>query len=77
MHAARDAPRRRFGLPVRDDDYTFWDLEKESVVDPESFLSMGRATPFDNFRVYGECVKTVYDGKTVYEKDGFSDIQIL
>ena len=62
------APRKRFGLPERENDYCVYDLEKEYTIDPETFLSLGRATPFEGFRVFGECVKTVCNGKTVFEK---------
>ena len=59
-------PRERFGIPLRDDDFCEWDLEAEYEIDPEEFLSMGRATPFAGQRVYGRCVRTVHAGRTVY-----------
>ena len=62
------APRARFSIPQRGDDWTWWDLEEEWTVDPWEFLSMGRATPFAGRRVYGRCLKTVHAGKTVYER---------
>lgn len=62
-------PRKRFGLPVSDDDYTVYDLTEKYTVDPENFLTMGRATPFSGREVYGKCMKTVYRGKTVYEAE--------
>ena len=62
------APRERFGIPLRPDDYTVWDLEKTGVVDPERFLSMGRATPFAGMTIYGCCLKTVHAGRVVYER---------
>ena len=60
-------PRRRFGIPIGED-YTVWNLEKEVTVDPETFLSMGKATPFTGWRLKGECVLTACDGKVVYRK---------
>ena len=60
-------PRRRFGIPVRQD-YTVWDLKKEITVDPKDFVSKGKATPFAGWRLKGECVLTVCDGKIVYRK---------
>ena len=59
--------RRRFQIPLGDD-FTVWNLEKEISVDPEDFLSMGKATPFEGWKLYGECVLTVCDGKVVYKK---------
>lgn len=61
------APRKRFGIPLREDDYTFWDLKEEFIVDPSEFLSMGKATPFEGMKLCGRCVKTVCAGETVYE----------
>ena len=58
-------PRARFGLPVGKD-FTVWDLNKAYTVDPEEFLSMGRATPFTGMELYGRCVMTVHNGKVVY-----------
>ena len=60
-------PRRRFGIPAGED-YTVWELDKEFVVDPSDFLSMGKATPFTGWKLCGECVLTVCDGKVVYRK---------
>lgn len=59
-------PRKRFNIPLGDD-YTVWELSEKSVIDPEEFLSMGKATPFENTEVYGKCVLTVCGSKTVYK----------
>ena len=61
-------PRKRFGIPCGND-FTVWDLEKEITVDPEDFLSKGKATPFEGWHLLGECVMTVCDGKIVYKKE--------
>ena len=58
-------PRKRFGIPLGED-YTVWDLREEFTVDPEKFLSMGKATPFTGWELTGRCVMTVCDGKVVY-----------
>ena len=60
-------PRERFGIPMGAD-FTVWDLDKEFTVDPEKFLSKGKATPFAGWKLKGECVLTVCDGKVVYKK---------
>jgi len=60
-------PRKRFNIPLGED-YTVWDLEKEVTVDPEQFLSLGKASPFTGWKLAGECVLTVCDGKVVYRK---------
>ena len=62
-------PRERFGLPCGDS-WCVWDLNKEYVIDPAEFLSMGKATPFAGWNVSGECLLTVHNGRTVYRKTG-------
>ena len=62
-----DNPRKRFGLPLGKD-FSVWDLEEEYEIDPEEFVSMGKATTFNGWKVNGRCVATVCDGKLVYEK---------
>ena len=60
-------PRERFGIPLREDDFCEWNLEAEYEIDPEEFLSMGKATPFAGQRVYGRCLRTVHAGREVYK----------
>ena len=64
-------PRKRFGLPMARDgeDYAIWDIGTEYTIDSAAFLSMGKATPFDGWRVYGKCLKNVTGGKTVWEAE--------
>ena len=58
-------PRERFGIE-NGSDFTVWDLDEESTVDPKDFLSMGKATPFTGWKICGKCIATVCDGKIVY-----------
>ena len=62
------APRRRFCLPIAgmEEEFTAFDLDAEYTIDPDTFLSMGRSTPFSGWRVRGKCMLTVYDGKIAY-----------
>ena len=59
-------PRERFGIPVRPDDWSVWDLDAEYAIDPGEFLSKGRATPFEGMRVFGRCLMTVCGGRVAY-----------
>ena len=59
-------PRKRFGIPCGVD-FTVWDLNAVSKIDPNEFLSMGKATPFAGWEVSGKCMATVCDGKVVYK----------
>ena len=61
------APRKRFGIPLESGDCTLWDLDTEYTVDPETFLSKGRATPFAGARLFGRCVATFKGGKPVFD----------
>ena len=60
-------PRERFGIPMGQE-YTVWNLNKDVVVNPDDFLSMGKATPFAGWQLKGECVMTICDGNIVYRK---------
>ena len=63
-----DNPRRRFGIPLGLD-FSVWDLEAEETIDPEAFLSMGKATPFEGWKVSGKCLATVCGGGIVYKAE--------
>ena len=60
-------PRKRFGL-ADTEDICIFDLNGEYTVDPEKFLSKGRATPFKGEILSGVCKLTVCDNKIVYKK---------
>ena len=60
-------PRKRFGIPLGMD-FSVWELDKEFTVDPDEFISMGKATPFAGWKLKGVCMLTVCDGKVVYRK---------
>ncbi len=62
------APRRRFNIPggYENGDFTIFNLDSEYTIDPESFLSKGRATPFAGRRVFGQCLMTVMGGNSVW-----------
>lgn len=61
-----EAPRTIMGMEVDNDSYTIFDLGDEYVIDPAHFLSKGKATPFEGWKVKGRCLKTVCNGKEVY-----------
>ena len=60
-----EKPRERFKITT-DPGFTVFDLGDEYKIDPEEFLSMGRATPFAGVTVKGRCLATVYDGEIRY-----------
>ena len=60
-------PSKRFNIPVDfKNSFTVWDLNCEFTVNPDEFLSKGRATPFEGEKLFGKCVLTAVNGKTVY-----------
>ena len=58
-------PRKRFGLGETNDICIF-DLDEEYTVNPDEFLSLGRATPFKDEKLFGVCRLTVCNKKIVY-----------
>ncbi len=65
------APAKRFdvehgievGLPA---DLTVYDLNEEYVIDPDTFATKGRFSPFEGRKVSGKCIATYVDGKPVF-----------
>ncbi|MDY4787861.1 MAG: dihydroorotase [Bacilli bacterium] len=45
------------------------DLNEEETIDSQKFVSQGKATPFDGYKVNGIINKTIYQGEVVYDKD--------
>ena len=61
------APRERFGI-TSDVGFSIWKLDEIYTVDPNAFLSKGRATPFSGDTLSGVNYLTVYNNKIVYQK---------
>ena len=71
MHGA---PMRRFGCGTelavgQPADLTVFDLNEAYTVDPEQFLTMGRATPFAGTQLTGVCKLTMIGGEIVWKED--------
>ncbi|MBQ6797920.1 MAG: dihydroorotase [Oscillospiraceae bacterium] len=63
---------RRFGIAVplavgQKANFTVFELDTEYPIDPAAFCSMGKATPFEGWNVYGRCLLTVCDGKAAWK----------
>lgn len=72
-------PIRRFKLPgiasgyIQEGsvaDITILDLNKKYTINPATFLSKGKSTPFEGWQVQGQVVATFADGKPVYKSKG-------
>ena len=75
LEAMSDAPRKIFRIDRflhfgRNDnmpeDHIVIDLDEEFTIDSGSFLSMGKASPFDGWKVRGRVLQNVHKGKIVY-----------
>ena len=67
-------PMRRFGCGTelaegQPADLTAFDLTKTYTVDPETFLTMGRATPFAGRALTGVCKLTMIGGSPVWKEE--------
>ena len=60
------SPRERFGLPIPEDDFCLFDLDREYTVRGEDFKSMGKATPFEGMKLFGKNLMTCHRGAVVY-----------
>lgn len=68
-------PRRRFKLGSEDGievgkraNFAVFDLKSAYKINSGEFLSMGKATPFDGWRVYGKCLMTVLGDTIAWEE---------
>ena len=73
VHLMCIAPRERFGIEGglqigQSADIAVIDPETEGTVDPNTFLSKGRATPFAGMKTRGDIVMTMYRGEIVYQR---------
>lgn len=64
--------KKRFGIgsqiaPGQKADLTVFDLDEEYVIDPKDFLSKGKSTPFEGWKVFGKCLMTMVNGEIVYK----------
>lgn len=68
-------PAETFGLPYGTlkegslADITVIDLDHEEEIDPETFVSKGKNTPFAGWKCQGWPVLTIVDGKIVWNKE--------
>lgn len=66
-------PREIFGLSGgkiaegESADLALIDADKEWIVNPEKFVTMGRATPFEGWKLQGDNLMTILRGEIVYE----------
>lgn len=68
-----DIPRRLLGLPEgiavgNPGDIVIVNFNEKYKVDPEKFITKGRATPFEGIELQGSVKRTICSGETVYVK---------
>lgn len=61
-------PKKRFNIPIDESDFCVWDLNESYTIDSNNFLSMGKSTPFEGFKVFGRNVLTSTKGKIIGRK---------
>ena len=64
-------PRKRFGIGGGTDegqsaDFTVVDLDAEYEINPDEFYSMGKATPFEGYKVKGKIMHTYIGGEKIF-----------
>jgi len=67
-----DNPSKRFSIGSdlavgNEANLCIYDLSQEYIINPQQFLSMGKATPFKNYSVFGRNLITLYRGRIVYQ----------
>lgn len=64
-------PKKRFGIKGGTDegqqaDFCVIDLESEYTINPDEFYSMGKATPFEGYKVKGKVLHTYVKGEKIF-----------
>ena len=59
-------PRKRFN--IKEQGFTVWKLDESYNIDSSKFLTKGRSTPFENYKVFGKCLLTVCNNKIAYKE---------
>ncbi len=72
MKIMHDNPKKRFGIGTdinegETADIAVFDIDEPYTIDPDTFLSKGKATPFEGRTVYGKCKLTMVNGRIVWE----------
>ena len=68
------SPAKRFGLESgvavgKPADLCVFDPNEAWTIDPKEFASMGRATPFEGWKVSGRVMMTICDGEIVFNEE--------
>ena len=50
---------------IKSQGFSVWELDKEFIVNPDEFLSMGRATPFTGMKLFGVCEANISHAKRI------------
>lgn len=69
-----EKPAKRFSLESgievgKKAQLTVFDLNREYEINPDEFLTMGRATPFRGEKVFGKCLFTLCGDRIAYESE--------
>ncbi len=71
LSAMIDKPNARYN--IKPTGLTLFDLNAEYEVNPEDFLTLGKASPFTGMKVFGKCLLTTAFDKTAYMDPGLSE----
>ncbi len=68
-----DAPRKRLNIPGgieigKTANLTAFNLNEQFSIDPETFASLGKSTPFTGWQVHGLAMMTVAEGEIVWRR---------
>ena len=61
--------RGREIMGLEEDSWATFDLNAYYTIDPAKFVSKGKSTPFEGWKVYGKCIKNEVRGKVVFSEE--------
>ena len=72
LRKVTSAPSHLLGLPTgrltagAPADLVIFDPERPTRIEPDTFISKSKNSPFDGRLVQGQVIRTVVDGRTIY-----------
>ena len=66
-----EAGRLKAGAPA---DLVVFDAERPWRIDPDAFRSKSKNSPFENHPVQGKVLRSVVDGRTIFEAEAAAQV---
>lgn len=73
LRRMEEAPRQRFDIPYDSMDLTIWQLHDATPINPDDFVSLGKASPFSGRMSVISCRATLRGGAIIWRENEVND----